>query len=43
MQPKKSTNGEHSHHIRTKLPIEAVITQAILEEESDDINHLVSW
>ena len=35
MQPKKSTNGVHSNHIPTKLPIEAVERQAIPVEESD--------
>ena len=41
MEPMKSTNGEHSNHIPTKLPIEAVVRQAIPEEESM-INHSVS-
>ena len=41
MQSQKSTNGEHSNHIPTKLPIEAVVRQAIPEEESM-INHSVS-
>ena len=36
MQPKKSTNGEHSNHISTKLSTEAVVRQAIPEEESDN-------
>ena len=36
MQPKKSTNGEYSNHIPTKLPIESVVRQAIPEEESDN-------
>ena len=36
MQPKKSTNGEYSNHIPTKLTIEAVARQAIPEEESDN-------
>ena len=36
MQPMKSTNGEHPNPIPTKLPIEAVVRQAITGEESDD-------
>ena len=33
MHPKKSDNEEHSNHIPIKLPIEAVVRQAIPEEE----------